>query len=393
MMRLDESFQLRFSTFDSPALRLHNKMERPVLYAVREGTQMLQALPSSNACSRLARLSSAALPKPISREAAAFSGKSIAQVKFDHRRSSPGVVVAARGGGQNRWGRSRNRRAYNNDDDDDDAEFGYGSKRKSEAMKGSQEARDTPVTFGNWYREARQARRPAPLLGSLKPRSLQWMERELADTEFDEWAENARIVLKDPVYEDRREWTEYMRLQENIGFESALKFARKCGWEEMSNIGAWHGVKPDFIGTSFSARIPRRGISQPVPSGEELFLDLSAYGGGRAQGGVAGIPSSKGGTKGGGRDERGVSGQGGRIDRVGSRGRLGLGERRRGVRMRKDVWEDRDEDDDEDDGIEMGERTESKGALTDLSKEELLEEMKRQKIKRMKQLEEKVKGD
>ncbi|GJP56473.1 hypothetical protein CLOM_g15542 [Closterium sp. NIES-68] len=122
--------------------------------------------------------------------------------------------------------------------------------------------RDTPVTFGSWYKEAVADRRPAPLLGSLKPGSLRWMMRQLADSgDLAEWAELAETVLADPVYRDRLEWCEYERRLHRDGAAAAVQYARDAGWVDMTDTFAWSGVDMEMLGTSFTKPIPRTHAS------------------------------------------------------------------------------------------------------------------------------------
>lgn len=135
-------------------------------------------------------------------------------------------------------------------------------------MKGStlRPPRDTPVTFGSWLREAQEDRRPPPLLGSLKPKSLQWMISHLTDGEMQGWAELAAAVLADPVYLDRVEWTEYERKLQKDGAEAAVKYARSKGWVEMTDSFAWSGVNIEMLGTSLSKPIPRTTVTGTSPA-------------------------------------------------------------------------------------------------------------------------------
>lgn len=152
------------------------------------------------------------------------------------------------------------------------------SSGRGEASSGKhRHARDAPVTFGGWYRDALADKRPPPLLGSLRPKQLQWMIRNFEETEFSDWAEMAAEVLKDPVYQDRVEWTEYERRLEKEGAEAALRYALSKGWVNRLDANAWDGVDPERIGTSLSRRIPRVGQEMPkATSVADRTLQLGA---------------------------------------------------------------------------------------------------------------------
>lgn len=139
----------------------------------------------------------------------------------------------------------------------------FSSEFNDAGPRKTQHARDAPVTFGGWYRDALADKRPPPLLGSLRPKQLQWMIRNFEETEYSDWADMAAEVLKDPVYQDRVEWTEYERRLEKNGAEAALQYAVSKGWVNRLDADAWDGVDPERIGTSLSRRIPRVGQEAP----------------------------------------------------------------------------------------------------------------------------------
>ena len=158
----------------------------------------------------------------------------------------------------------------------------------ADRVPGPRVARDVPVTFGNWMREAVADRRPPPLLGTLKPGSLRWMTRNLTEGEMQEWADMAAEVLADPVYNDRVEWCEYEKRLHKEGAEAAIAYARSKGWVDMTDTFAWSGVKVELLGTSLTMPIPRTGSASSSGSHSGGMTSGAGAGAGGARQQVAG---------------------------------------------------------------------------------------------------------
>lgn len=109
------------------------------------------------------------------------------------------------------------------------------------------------------------------MLGTLPSSYLKWLadQEDNPAYEFYNWPAFAKIVLEDPVYQDRIEYEPALRIFEggakgNFIFREDFDIMKayreigdRYGWDWDDNEG-WSKVKRDYIGTSYSGRIPRK---------------------------------------------------------------------------------------------------------------------------------------
>lgn len=123
------------------------------------------------------------------------------------------------------------------------------------------------------------------MLGTLPSSYLKWLADQEDNPAYDlyNWPQLAKIVLEDPVYQDRIEYEPALRMFEggakgNFIFREDFDIIKayrdigdRYGWDWNDKEG-WSKVKRDFIGTSYSGRIPRKKKDN---TGEAAQLDPS----------------------------------------------------------------------------------------------------------------------
>jgi Putative quorum-sensing-regulated virulence factor len=136
-------------------------------------------------------------------------------------------------------------------------------------------ARDKKIEIGRYK---------GRMLGTLPSSYLKWLADQEDNPAYDlyNWPLFAKIVLEDPVYQDRIEYEPALRifeggakgnfiLREDFDFMKAYRdIGDNNGWDWDDKEG-WSKVNRDFIGTSFSGRIPRKKDK----SGESAQLGAS----------------------------------------------------------------------------------------------------------------------
>lgn len=112
------------------------------------------------------------------------------------------------------------------------------------------------------------------MLGTLPPSYLKWLSKpDISDPDIyfsvSMWSDLAKQVLQDPVYQDRIEWEPAWKIFTGEGrgnFYESKSFdwkkayndiGDKYGWD-MDDTEGWSKVNRQLIGTSFTARIPRK---------------------------------------------------------------------------------------------------------------------------------------
>lgn len=109
------------------------------------------------------------------------------------------------------------------------------------------------------------------MLGTLPSSYLKWLADQEDNPAYDLyiWPALAKAVLEDPVYQDRIEYEPVLRMFEggakgNFIFSGDFNMIQayrdigdRYGWD-WDNKDGWAKVKRDFIGTSYSGRIPRK---------------------------------------------------------------------------------------------------------------------------------------
>ncbi|GMH17548.1 hypothetical protein Nepgr_019389 [Nepenthes gracilis] len=119
-------------------------------------------------------------------------------------------------------------------------------------------ARDRVIDFGKYK---------GKMLGTLPSNYLTWISKNLRARDFEEWANLADEVLKDPLYRDRLEWESAEKILKGnvLGSESRsaqrpvsdlLEISERFGWDNEDTEG-WRKIHFGLLGTSKSGRIPR----------------------------------------------------------------------------------------------------------------------------------------
>lgn len=124
-------------------------------------------------------------------------------------------------------------------------------------------ARDRVIDFGKYK---------GNMLGTLPSSYLKWVSKNLRARDFEEWANLADQVLRDPIYRDRIEW----EFAENVlngnrsravssstkdsndagAVTELLEISERFGWDNNDKTG-WGKINFELLGTSRGGRIPR----------------------------------------------------------------------------------------------------------------------------------------
>ncbi|KAF3328096.1 hypothetical protein FCM35_KLT06702 [Carex littledalei] len=141
----------------------------------------------------------------------------------------------------------------------------FASHNGAPRIRTSKPPRDIKIKIGRYK---------GRMLGTLPPSYLKWLSNpDVSDPDIylslATWSDLAKQVLQDPVYQDRIEWEPAWKIftgegrgnfyeSESFDWKKAYNdIGEKYGWD-MDDKEGWSKVKRELIGTSFSARIPRK---------------------------------------------------------------------------------------------------------------------------------------